>query len=138
MYHFELHLKARSSRPSALLVYTAIISSVFFIARSRVQHAVADAAESTPVFDFTTTVEAKPFFSLSTNRTFASSENPRLWLDYRNVESLDFRVYRVSDPQAFFARLSDPHQLGEDEQDEVAPNPSNKPAPLATPTRFEW
>src|SRR5215212_7411657 len=77
-----------------------------------------------------TTAEAKPFFSLSTNRTYATADNARLWLDHRGIESLDFRVYRVNDPQKFFSQLNDPHQMGEDEQEEVAPNVSRKPSLL--------
>ena len=77
-----------------------------------------------------TTVEIKPFFSLSTNRTFGTSENPRLWLDHRGLESLDFRVYRVNDPQQFFAQLNNPHQMGEDEQEQIANNLSSNPSLL--------
>src|SRR4029078_9865969 len=74
----------------------------------------------------TTPVPTAQFFSLSTTRTFGTSENPRLWLDHRNIDSLDFRVYRVNDPQRFFTQLSDPHQLGEDEREQVATNISTR------------
>ena len=57
---------------------------------------------------------------------FGTAENPRLWLDHRNIDSLDFRVYRVNDPQRFFTQLSDPHQLGEDEREQVATNISTR------------
>ena len=71
-------------------------------------------------------VETKPFFSLSTNRTFGTSENPRLWLDHRSIDSLDFRVYRINDPRQFFTQLSNPHQMGEDESEQVTTNLSAK------------
>ncbi len=49
----------------------------------------------------------------------APSDNPRLWVDYQGVDHLDFRVYQVKDPRKFFTQLKDPHQMGEDEEEEV-------------------
>ncbi len=62
----------------------------------------------------------KPFFSLSTHRTYGTTDNARLWVDYQGVDHLDFRVYQVRDPRKFFTGLKDPHQMGEDEQQKVA------------------
>src|SRR6185503_16546763 len=42
---------------------------------------------------------AKPFFSLSTHRTYGSSDNARMWVDYQGIDHLDFRVYQVKDPR---------------------------------------
>ncbi|HEX8127692.1 MAG TPA: MG2 domain-containing protein, partial [Pyrinomonadaceae bacterium] len=61
---------------------------------------------------------AKPFFSLASNRTYGTNERPRLWLSYRDIDSIDFRVYRVNDPVKFFRGLDDPHRFGEDEEGE--------------------
>src|SRR5262249_4603206 len=95
----------------------------FFAANSRLKaEATAELKQST----ITTPVPTTPFFSLSTTRTFGTSENPRLWLDHRNVDSLDFRVYRINDPSRFFAQLSNPHQIGEDEREQVATNFSTR------------
>lgn len=58
----------------------------------------------------------KPFFSLITNRTYGTNERARVWINYHDVESLDFRVYRVNDPVKFFKQLDNPHQVGEDEE----------------------
>jgi uncharacterized protein YfaS (alpha-2-macroglobulin family) len=63
-------------------------------------------------------VPAKPFFSLTTNRTYGTQERPRLWLNYRDIDAIDFRVYRVNDPSKFFRQLDNPHQFGEDEEGE--------------------
>ena len=106
---------------SSVLVYVVIISATFFVAKSRSQpeQAPTDATQFSANTD-TTQVQTGPFFSLSTVRTFGTSENPRLWLNHRNIDSLDFRVYRVNDPQRFFTQLSNPHQLGEDEREQVA------------------
>jgi alpha-2-macroglobulin len=110
---------------SSVLIYAAVIAAAFFFANSRLQRAAAEATQVTTITD-TTPVQSGPFFSLSTTRTFGTSENPRLWLDYRNVDNLDFRVYRINDPQRFFAQLSDPHQMGKDEGEQVATNLSTR------------
>ena len=102
---------------SRLLVYIAIVAAAFFVANST---APAQLTVNT------TPVPTNPFFSLSATRTFATSENPRLWLDHRNIDSLDFRVYRINDPQRFFTQLSNPHQIGEDEHEQVATNISTR------------
>ncbi|MBA3242564.1 MAG: hypothetical protein H0T60_15165, partial [Acidobacteria bacterium] len=70
---------------------------------------------------------ARPFFSVQTNRTYATTDRARLWVNYRGVESLDFRVYRVKDPQKFFRQLENAHQVGEDEQSEVGKSISRQP-----------
>ena len=112
---------------STVLVYAAIIAAAFFVANSRIRAEEAE-PESTQftVNTDVNSVQTGPFFSLSTTRTFGTSENPRLWLDYRNVDNLDFRVYRINDPRRFFAQLNNPHQMGEDEREQVATNLSAK------------
>ena len=112
-------LKFATTRLSPLLIYVLIISAAVSIARSRLQK---PAVEKTPGSYVTTEVTnaTKPFFSLSTTRTFGTNENPRVWLDHRLLESLDFRVYRINDPERFFAQLTDPHQMGDDEKTQLA------------------
>jgi len=61
----------------------------------------------------------EPFFSLTANRTFAPSERAHLSASYRAIDRLDFRVYLVRDPLKFFKRLDDPHQMGEDEKQQL-------------------
>ncbi len=73
---------------------------------------------------------AKPFFSLHTNRTYATTDRARLWVNYRGVEALDFRVYKVKDPVKFFRQLDNPHQVGEDEQAEVGKTIEKNPTLL--------
>jgi hypothetical protein len=72
-----------------------------------------------------TNVVVPPYFSLNTNRTFASGERARLWTSYQGIDHLDFRVYQVKDPVKFFMQLDDPHQLGEKQKEEVSSNYSN-------------
>lgn len=57
----------------------------------------------------------RPSFSLSSNQVFTSREAPFVFLTFRHITRLDFRVYKVRDPFQFFASLRDPHQLGSEE-----------------------
>ena len=70
---------------------------------------------------------AKPFFSVHTGRTYSTTDRVRLWINYRGVESLDFRVYKVKDPVKFFRQLDNPHQVGEDEEGEVGKDIKKNP-----------
>jgi uncharacterized protein YfaS (alpha-2-macroglobulin family) len=112
-----------STRLRAALVYAVIIAAAVLIADRRISSQATGTAGSTAGGE---SIDTTPFFALSTTRTFGSSEKPGLWLDHRGVNSLDFRVYRVNDPRKFFAQLSDPHQLGEDESEQVAANLSQR------------
>ncbi|MDQ3804645.1 MAG: MG2 domain-containing protein [Acidobacteriota bacterium] len=80
---------------------------------------------------------AKPFFSLHTGRTYATTDRARLSVNYRGVDSLDFRVYRVKDPVTFFRGLDNPHQVGEDEQAEVGKSVERKPTFLEKLRQFK-
>jgi uncharacterized protein YfaS (alpha-2-macroglobulin family) len=70
---------------------------------------------------------AKPFFSLHTNRTYATTDRARVWVNYRGLDALDFRVYKVKDPVKFFRQLDNPHQVGEDEEAEIGKSVEKKP-----------
>src|SRR5579883_2933196 len=56
--------------------------------------------------------EIEPYFALFTTRTFGTDSKPSVQLSAWNVDSLEFRVYRIHDPLAFFEQLPDPHQFG--------------------------
>ena len=56
--------------------------------------------------------ETRPAFSLSTSEVFTTRDAPNFYLTFRRIPQLDFRVYKVRDPFAFFAGLDDPHSLG--------------------------
>ena len=79
----------------------------------------------------------KPFFSLSTHRTYGTSDNARLWVDYQGVDHLDFRVYQVRDPRKFFTELKNPHQMGEHEEEEVASTVPHRKSFLETSAQFQ-
>ncbi|MGE0123597.1 MAG: alpha-2-macroglobulin [Vicinamibacterales bacterium] len=67
---------------------------------------------------------AGPAFSLSSSETFTSRDDAAIWLTFRQVPSLDFRVYKVRDPLAFLAGLRDPHQFGTDQPLPVPQEPT--------------
>ncbi len=54
----------------------------------------------------------KVYFSVSTSQTFSPGEKPKVRLYARNVKELEFRVYKLHDPLAFFQRLQDVHSFG--------------------------
>jgi hypothetical protein len=58
------------------------------------------------------TTSTEPFFSVSSRQTYAPSQQPKIWIRFRQVDHLDFRVYRVKDPVQFFAKLKDAHSFG--------------------------
>ncbi|HYE65723.1 MAG TPA: MG2 domain-containing protein, partial [Pyrinomonadaceae bacterium] len=121
----------------AFACYLAIIALVFVfsVLRVRTQNrfAVETAPDSVPEYQTYVTQpdeNAKPFFSLMTNRTYGTSDRTRVWVNYRGLDQLDFRVYRVKDPVKFFKQLANPHQVGQDEQGEVAASVKHKPTLL--------
>ena len=56
--------------------------------------------------------DERPAFSLSTSEVFTTRDAPNFYLTFRRMPQLDFRVYKVRDPFAFFQGLDDPHSLG--------------------------
>ena len=106
---------------TASLIYLVVIAGALTIAtlRSRAKPKITE--EPAPAYlEEKPRTSTKPYFSLSTHRTYGSSDNARLWIDYQGVNHLDFRVYQVKDPRKFFTELEDPHQMGEREEEEVA------------------
>ena len=65
-----------------------------------------------------------PAFSLSSSETFTSRDRAEVWLTFRQVPSLDFRLYKVRDPIAFLSGLRDPHRFGTDEPLPVPQEPT--------------
>jgi hypothetical protein len=59
----------------------------------------------------------EPFFSVTSRETYAPSQQPRVSMDFRQVDHLDFRIYRVKDPVLFFAKLREPHSFGSEKQE---------------------
>ncbi|MFN0169696.1 MAG: alpha-2-macroglobulin family protein [Bryobacteraceae bacterium] len=59
--------------------------------------------------------EQRPYFSLSSGKTWAPGEAPSIQMWANNVSGLEFRVYRVNDPIKFFQKLENVHRFGEGE-----------------------
>jgi uncharacterized protein YfaS (alpha-2-macroglobulin family) len=100
------------------IIYLALVASVFGfnVMRARTTPATAEVtAETTP-----TVPSTKPYFSLTTNKSYSPNESARVWASYQNIDYLDFRVYRIKDPNKFFKQLDDPHQMGEEEKAQLA------------------
>ena len=52
--------------------------------------------------------DTRPSFSVSSGTIATSREKPAIYLTFRRLDHLDFRVYRVNDPVAFLSGLKDP------------------------------
>ena len=116
---FEMN--SRSYRVlTASLIYLVAIAGALTVATLRSRARVKPADTEPDYSEPARRPSGKPFFSLSTHRTYGTSDNARLWVDYQGVDHLDFRVYQVKDPRKFFTGLKDPHQMGENEEAEVA------------------
>ncbi len=59
----------------------------------------------------------EPSFSVSSRQTYAPSQEPKIWLTFKQVDHLDFRVYRVKDPVLFFSKLKDAHSFGSEKEE---------------------
>jgi hypothetical protein len=59
----------------------------------------------------------EPFFSVSSGQTYSPSQAPKISIEFREVDHLDFRIYRVKDPVQFFAKLRDAHSFGGEKQE---------------------
>ncbi|MBM3735070.1 MAG: alpha-2-macroglobulin [Acidobacteria bacterium] len=56
--------------------------------------------------------EGRVFFSLSSDRTYAPADTPRIQLWGQGIRKVNFRLYRVEDPVKFFENLRDDHNFG--------------------------
>src|SRR5215471_12227546 len=117
------------------IIYLALVASVlgFNVIRAKTaKPAAPSAAPETPTVSST-----KPYFSLTTNKTYSPNESARVWASYQNVDYLDFRVYRVKDPNKFFKQLDDPHQMGEEEKAALAKGYGARTSLLERTHRFK-
>lgn len=79
-----------------------------------------------------------PEFAISTTRSYAPGETPKVAAYYRGVNMLDFRIYRVQDPVALFSRMKDPHQFGDSRRRDLLYNYRDRgEAPIVTIHTFK-
>src|SRR5215510_5147284 len=123
----ELHAVFRSSEDmkirnhlTVVVVYLAVIASTIALAALRNQVRGAQTAPAAPAASPQPSPAVRPPFSLSTNRAYGTDEKARIYIGYQGIDSLDFRVYQVRDPFKFFRQLNSPHQMGEEDRNDVA------------------
>ncbi len=105
---------------SKLAIYIAIILAALSFAAFRMR-AENQKPKSAPVVTPPASDEAEQaVFSLTSSRTYATTDRARVWLNYKGLDQIDFRVYRIKDPAKFFRQLDDPHQMGDREKAEAA------------------
>jgi uncharacterized protein YfaS (alpha-2-macroglobulin family) len=66
----------------------------------------------TPLLPTAAQDDTKPYFSLSSSKTYGPGDKPSIQMWSQNVDALEFRVYRVKDPILFFQKMEDVHRLG--------------------------
>src|SRR5689334_18645300 len=96
---------------TVIAVYVLVIAGALFV--STVTLRAQSGAGDTGASGAASTADYKPYFSLSTNRTYGTADRARVWINYVGIDHMDLRVYRVDDPVKFFKQLNDPHQMGE-------------------------
>lgn len=128
----------------ALACYLAVIALVFAFSVLRVRQQNSFAAQTAPdtlpeypSYTQTPDENSKPFFSLLTNRASATTDRTRLWLNYHGIDQLEFRVYKVRNPVEFFKGLDNPHQVGEDEAEQVGKTYKRNPTFLEKLREFK-
>ena len=121
------------------IIYLALAASVlgFNVIRARTAsppptQPAAEAAKEAPPLSLT-----KPYFSLTTNRSYSPSETTRLWASYQNIDYLDFRLYRIKDPSKFFKQLENPHEMGEKEKEAISQGYGTRLSLLERTHRFK-
>src|SRR6185295_17998911 len=101
--------------------------------RLRAQSGAVETTASEPA----STATYKPYFALSTNRTYGTADRARVWINYVGIDHMDFRVYRVDDPVKFFKQLDDPHQMGEGEKYQLIATLKKEPSTLERVREFK-
>lgn len=134
----------RSRLTTALITYAAVALIVFAFAVLRANNinryrtvSAPDSLSENPRYYEPPDPNAKPFFSINTNRTYATTDRARVWVNYRGLDALDFRLYKVKDPVKFFTLLRNPHQVGEDEEGAIAKSVERKPTFLERLREFK-
>ncbi|HLF83582.1 MAG TPA: MG2 domain-containing protein, partial [Blastocatellia bacterium] len=116
-------------------VYLLVIAGALSIStlRLRAQSGAVEPAAS----ESASTATYKPYFSLSTNRTYGTADRARVWINYVGIDQMDFRVYRVDDPVKFFKNLENPHQMGEGEKTQIISGLKKEPSALEKVRSFK-
>ena len=116
-------------------VYLIVLAGALSVStlRLRAQSGAVETTASGSAF----TATYKPYFSLSTNRTYGTADRARVWINYAGIDQMDFRVYRVDDPVTFFKKLENPHQMGEGEKTQIISTLDKGPSALEKVRSFK-
>ena len=117
-------------------VYLFIVASALCISTLQLR-AQSGAVETQTASGSASTAEHKPYFSLSTNRTYGTADRARVWINYVGIDHMDIRVYRVDDPVGFFKKLENPHQMGEGEKTQIISTLKQEPSALEKVRSFK-
>jgi alpha-2-macroglobulin len=117
-------------------VYLLVILGALSISTLRLR-AQSGAVETQAASGTASTANSKPYFSLSTNRTYGTADRARVWINYAGIDHMDIRVYRVDDPVKFFSQLDDPHQMGEGEKVQIISGLTKEPSALEKVRTFK-
>jgi uncharacterized protein YfaS (alpha-2-macroglobulin family) len=112
----------------SIAVYALVIAGALSISTMRLR--AQSGAVETAASGSASTANYKPYFSLSTNRTYGTADRARVWINYVGIDHMDLRVYRVDDPVKFFKQLDDPHQMGEGEKRQISSALKKDPSTL--------
>src|SRR5260370_231385 len=93
--------------PILVSAYTSTIGRHMRSSRALLVALIPTSLLPTPAPD-----DTKPYFSLSSGKTYSPGDKPAIQMWSQNIDSLEFRVYRVKDPILFFQKLEDVHRLG--------------------------
>jgi len=116
-------------------VYLIVIAGALSISTLRLR--AQSGAVETPASESASTAAYKPYFSLSTNRTYGTADRARVWINYVGIDQMDFRLYRVVDPVEFFKGLENPHQMGEGEKTQIISGLKKEPSALEKVRTFK-
>src|ERR1041384_620919 len=117
------------------VVYALVILGALSISTIRLR--AQGGAVETPATGSASTAGYKPYFSLSTNRTYGTADRARVWINYVGIDHMDFRLYRVDDPVKFFKGLEDPHKMGEGEKYQIIAGLKKEPSALEKVREFK-
>lgn len=105
---------------SVIIIHAAVLLGILVWANSRQPVRGAEQQAAAPQASPSPSPATRARFSLSTMRAYGAQEQPRVYINYQGVETLDFRVYRIKDPFQFFRQLENPHRMGEEDYSEVS------------------
>lgn len=130
-------IKGNSYKHRLITVAVYLVVMTLALSISTLRLRAQNDAQTTTASETDSTKTYKPYFSLSTNRTYGTADRARVWINYVGIDQMDFRVYRVPDPVAFFKNLVDPHKMGDTEKTQIIAGLKKEPSALEKVRSFK-